>query len=180
LRAILVEMAKERPFARSGASAHAPWDVQVIVTVEPRRAGGPWSSATRRRFARPLAGLAVGLALLAALTYGVAHRGVMHRPVRAAVARPDTAALAGVAAAFGYPSRCLNVTISASAPTYAQAEIVRRPTCPLYRGYIDATFHRVDGRWRLVLDEGQLFVPNRLLARCRVAWPRCQPTRARW
>jgi hypothetical protein len=28
---------------------------------------------------------------------------------------------------------------------------------------VNASFHRVGGAWRLVLDEGQLFVPNRLL-----------------
>jgi hypothetical protein len=169
-------MAKERPFARSGASANAPWDVRVIVTVEPRGGGGSCSVGTRTRFARRLAALALALALLSAVAYAVARRGLVHRSVRPAVAQRSTPALAGVAMAFGYPSRCLTVTVSAGAPTYAQAEVVRRPGCPPYRGYVDATFHRVDGRWRLVLDEGQLFVPNRLLARCRSAWPSCRPT----
>jgi hypothetical protein len=73
------------------------------------------------------------------------------------------AAARGVAAAFGYPERCLNIAISAADPDYASAHVDRKDGCANYRGYVNASFHRVDGVWRLMLDEGQLFVPNSLL-----------------
>jgi hypothetical protein len=72
---------------------------------------------------------------------------------------------AAIAAAFGYPYplRCLTVTVSTGDPDYARAFIDRTKGCGRYRGYINASFHRVAGVWRLVLDEGQLYVPNSLL-----------------
>lgn len=75
-----------------------------------------------------------------------------------------TAVPAAVAAAFGYPLRCLTVTVSGS---FAHAHIDRSGTCARFRGYLNASFHLIDGRWRLVLDEGQLFVPNALLVGTR-------------
>lgn len=79
-------------------------------------------------------------------------------------AQAQSADTAGVAAAYGYPARCLRVTTSASDPTAASARVARTGSCARYRGYVDASFHWIDGGWRLVLDEGQLFVPNNLLA----------------
>jgi hypothetical protein len=70
------------------------------------------------------------------------------------------AATGAVAAAFGYPHRCLSITISPADPDYASAHVDRAGACARYRGYVNASFHRVEGVWRLVLDEGQLFVPN--------------------
>jgi hypothetical protein len=72
---------------------------------------------------------------------------------------------AGVAAAYGYPLRCLTITISAASPDYARAHVDRARGCARYHGYVNASFHRIGGTWRLVLDEGQLFVRNDLLAR---------------
>jgi hypothetical protein len=57
----------------------------------------------------------------------------------------------------------LSVAISAADPDYASADVDRREGCANYHGYVNASFHRVDGVWRLILDEGQLFVPNGLL-----------------
>jgi hypothetical protein len=101
---------------------------------------------------------AMALAAVALLLLG-GHTHAVIRP--AARPRPSTAA---VAAAFGYPQRCLRITISAADPDYASAHVDRTGACASYRGYINASFHRVDGVWRLLLDEGQLFVPNSLLA----------------
>lgn len=61
---------------------------------------------------------------------------------------------------YPYPLHCLTIAVFADNPSYANAEIDRTSGCAPYRGYINATLHRVDGRWRLVLDEGQLYVPN--------------------
>ena len=86
------------------------------------------------------------------------------KPIGAAPALvPIDAAPARVAAAYGYPARCLRVVVSASDPAYASAHVDRRRACRSYRGYVNASFHLVRGAWRLVLDEGQLFVPNGLL-----------------
>lgn len=103
-----------------------------------------------------IAALAVGLLLAAG---GAGNHG------GARVAHAQSAGPAGIAAAFGYPLRCLTITISNSDPAYARAQVDRTRTCAGYRGYVNASFHLIDGTWRLVLDEGQLFVPNDLLAR---------------
>jgi hypothetical protein len=70
---------------------------------------------------------------------------------------------AAVAAAFGYPERCLRIAVSAADPDFAIVHVERDRACGNYRGYVNASFHRVDGTWRLIFDEGQLFVPNSLL-----------------
>lgn len=71
-----------------------------------------------------------------------------------------------VAEAFGYPypMRCLRIT---TAGEFARAHVVRTGGCVRYRGYLNASFHFIAGHWRLVLDEGQLFVPNALLVGTR-------------
>lgn len=58
---------------------------------------------------------------------------------------------AGVAAAYGYPSRCLIVTIPAADPTYARADFDRRAPCGRYDGDVTAIFHRAGRAWRPVL-----------------------------
>ena len=144
------------------------------------------SARPRRRWALVPPALAVLGATLAAVLVG---SGSHTRPPAAAVAtrpapataatRPGTAAAATrpatpaaaaeIAAAYGYPLGCLRITIAAADPAYARAHLDRTSAggCARYRGYLNASLHRVDGTWRLVLDEGQLFVPNDLLARCR-------------
>lgn len=83
----------------------------------------------------------------------------------AGLAQARASEKAAIAAAFGYPYplRCLTVTVSTSDPDYALAFIDRTKGCERYHGYINASFHKVAGSWRLVLDEGQLYVPNSLL-----------------
>ena len=56
---------------------------------------------------------------------------------------------------------------STSNPEYARAAVDRTKGCGRYHGYLNASLDRVDGTWRLVLDEGQLFVPNSLFTPCR-------------
>lgn len=59
---------------------------------------------------------------------------------------------AGVAAAYGYPPRCLSITISTVDPAFARADYNHESPCGQYDGYVTAIFHRLDGRWRPVLD----------------------------
>ncbi len=59
---------------------------------------------------------------------------------------------AGVAAAYGYPPRCLSVTIAPGDPSYARADYNRVSACGRYDGTVTAIFHRVGGEWRPVLD----------------------------
>jgi hypothetical protein len=107
--------------------------------------------------------LALAVAGRAATLTGALQTGTTGtaEPNPAAVRAAGTGA---VAAAFGYPHRCLSITISPTDRDYASAHVDHRGQCARYHGYVNASFHRIDGVWRLVLDEGQLFVPNRLLA----------------
>lgn len=58
----------------------------------------------------------------------------------------------GVAAAYGYPTRCLSVTISAIDPAFARADFNHTSPCGRYAGYPTAIFHLVDRAWRPVLE----------------------------
>jgi hypothetical protein len=75
-------------------------------------------------------------------------------------AEPGYGERAAVARALGYPYplRCLTIAVFADDPTYATAEIDQSNSCARYRGDIYASLHRIDGTWRLILDEGQLYV----------------------
>lgn len=107
----------------------------------------------------------VALAALGALIATVLPSGSASGARPAVRTQAPAAEKAAIAAAFGYPYplRCLTVTLSASDPDYARAFIDRTSGCGRYHGYINASFHRVAGAWRLVFDEGQLYVPNSLL-----------------
>ncbi|MGN6168490.1 MAG: hypothetical protein ACTHQQ_10020 [Solirubrobacteraceae bacterium] len=60
--------------------------------------------------------------------------------------------LRGVAAAYGYPTRCLVVTFASSDPAFARADFNHRSLCGRYTGDPTAIFHVVDGGWRPVLE----------------------------
>ena len=77
--------------------------------------------------------------------------------------KPSERAAIATALGYPYPPGCLRIAVSDHDPDYATVHINRTLGCARYRGYINSSLHRTDGRWRLVLDEGQLFVPNRLL-----------------
>jgi hypothetical protein len=82
---------------------------------------------------------------------------------RVGASRSRLTGAAAVAAAYRYPLACLSVTISASDPAYARAELDRASPCWRYGGYVTAIFHRTDGAWRLVLDVGSYPCPVRSL-----------------
>jgi hypothetical protein len=157
-------MANPRTPDVSGRPAVDPLQVQISITVAPGR-----RARIRRRFASrgPLVSApAVGGLLLAIAALGAAAAGALvgARGSNGDRASPTNHAdVAGVAAAYGYPPRCLTVAISANDPAHATAHVDRGRGCGRYHGYLNASFHRIDGSWRLLLDEGQLFVPNDLL-----------------
>jgi hypothetical protein len=64
----------------------------------------------------------------------------------------------GVAAAYGYPRRCLTVTIPARDRDYARADF-SASACGRYTWAPTAIFHRVDGAWYRVLDADQYRCP---------------------
>ena len=150
----------------------APPDVRVVaiaITVVPAVHG----HSLRRRLARvkvrhrARVGLCVAFALaaLGTLISTPWPSGSASRRGSAGLHPTGASEKTAIAAAFGYPYplRCLTVTVSASDPDYAQASVDRTKACERYHGYINAGFHRIAGEWRLMLDEGQLYVPNNLL-----------------
>jgi hypothetical protein len=104
-----------------------------------------------------LAGLGVTLALLGS------HKSRADGARLARLSDAERTAIAG-AIGYAYPLRCLTITTYDSSPAYARANVDRTNGCGRHHGYLNASLHRVDGAWRLVLDEGQLFVPNSLVA----------------
>jgi hypothetical protein len=160
--------------------ADLPSPVSITVTVAPT-ARAHRIQMIRARMARRRRWLSAGVAVAAVTSValpavlGLPGDRTMQRDrtiqrdrtnhlARAAAPSPWSADAAAVAAAFGYPRRCLRIAISAADPDYATAHVDRTGTCGAYRGYLNASLHRVGGVWRLVLDEGQLFVPNALLS----------------
>lgn len=59
---------------------------------------------------------------------------------------------AGVAAAYGYPLRCLSITILGPGRRYARADFDHMSPCGRFAGYSTAIFLRVMGVWRPVLE----------------------------
>ncbi len=154
-------MAKERTPDRPDGLAEAPIDVQI--TVVPRRdgrarrrriRGGPIGTRTR---ALALAALAAAVGAAVAATALPGHRGLAHP-----VAAPAPAGgPAGVAATYGYgyPFRCLTVTVDANHPAFARADFDQRSYCARFYGYVTAVFHRVGRSWREVHDASEYWCP---------------------
>jgi hypothetical protein len=67
---------------------------------------------------------------------------------------------AGVAEAYGYPLRCLTVTIPADHRNYARADFGRTFACGRYTWAPTAIFHRSAGAWYRVLDAVQYRCPD--------------------
>lgn len=141
----------------------------IAITVVPAVHG----HSLRRRLARVkvrhrsrvVLCVAFALAALGTLIATTWPSGFASRRGSAGVHRARAGEKAAIAAAFGYPYplRCLTVTVSGSDPDFARAFVDRTKGCGGYHGYISASFHRIAGAWRLMFDEGQLYVPNSLL-----------------
>lgn len=140
-------MAREQ---MAGGSSDSPDDVQI--TILPRRR----SAAPRHRIrgnqiaARVAAGLAV--AIIVAATGAMVAGGLIGSRHGSGDRWSKLPGAAGVAAAYGYPLRCLSVTIPGADPTFARADFNHGSPCGRYDGYVTAIFHRVDGAWQRVLD----------------------------
>ena len=93
---------------------------------------------------------------MAAAAMGAAVVGVLaggrDGTARRGTAGAELVGPAGVAAAYGYPLRCVSVTIAQTNHAYARADFDHRSPCGRYDGYATAVFHRVDGSWRPVID----------------------------
>lgn len=154
-------MAKQTP-EPEGPQLDGPSDVQITVTLEPRAHHvvlKRFAAAGARVRTRTMLAVALALAALGAAIAVVSQAaGTSARPS----ARMRGAESANIAAAygFGYPRRCLRIILFPGSPDFAHAHVDRTGPCARYHGYVNATFHLVGGTWRLVLDEGQLFVPN--------------------
>lgn len=86
---------------------------------------------------------------------------------------------AGVAAAYGYPLRCLSVAIALHDPRFARADFDRAVPCGRFTGSVTAIFRRVDGAWVPVLDAASYPCPVRSLPEpVQVELGVCLPPRA--
>lgn len=149
------------PYQVSITVAHVPTDrARRLREMGAKLVSARWSvRAVLALAAATLAAAMLAAAMLVAVVTVLLQSGPTH-PSGGAAGATQRAAADAVAAAFGYPHRCLNIAISAAEPDYASAHVDRSGACADYHGYVNASFHRVHGVWRLVLDEGQLFVPN--------------------
>lgn len=105
--------------------------------------------------------LAAGACLIAVVALGALAIGGTsgtHRPLPAMAVAPLRSDL-GVASAYGYPGRCLRLTILASHPDYARVDINHGSECRIYTGYTTAVFRHVSGAWLEVLDKAQSTCP---------------------
>ena len=133
--------------------------IEIVTVPDPgaRRARGPIDAIPGS-----LVRAVVALALVAALV-GVAVVEVVgargRHGSRAVVAMSRKPGVAGVAAAYGYPRRCLTVTIPAHDRDYARADFSRTFLCRRYTWAPTAIFHRVAGAWYRVLDAVQYRCP---------------------
>lgn len=137
--------------------------ISITITERPRVRGGQHGG---RLAARTVIAMALISASLVAVIAAAVQTTGTSRSAEASHSQVSSSERKAIAAALGYPYplRCLTITISAASADYALANVNRTSRCARYRGYLNASLHRVDGAWRLVLDEGQLFVPNSLLA----------------
>jgi hypothetical protein len=133
-----------------GLTGEPPVDVEVTVLSPPpgptaRKRIGLSKAPRRARFV--FAGVVGAAAVLAALSLIGSDGG----PIREASAARQRGP-AGVAAAYGYPLRCLSVTIPLHDPRFARADFDRALQCGQFTGDPTAIFKRVHGWWRPLLD----------------------------
>lgn len=100
-----------------------------------------------------LAAAGVGVAVVGALAGG------RDRAAGRDTARQELVGPAGVAAAYGYPLRCLSVTLAHTNHAYARADFDHRSACGRYDGSVTAIFSRIDGAWLPVLDASSYSCP---------------------
>lgn len=114
------------------------------------RAKGGESRVPRRAYGMALVAAAV-IAAVAVIISTVSVGGGATR-LQGLKTRRAQGRATGVAAAYGYPSRCLRVTIASSDHAFARADFDHGSLCGRYTGDPTAIFHVVDGAWRPVLE----------------------------
>jgi hypothetical protein len=153
--AILPLMGKQPP--REGWS-DSPSEVRITVVQDPRDRG-LWSRlrvrrgdgrVPRRTYGMALVAAAVTAAVAVIVSTGSVGGGATG--VQGLNPRWDQGGSTGVAAAYGYPTRCLRVTIASSDHAFARADFDHGSLCGRYTGDPTAIFHVVDGAWRPVLE----------------------------
>lgn len=107
---------------------------------------------------RPAVAVLVALVAVTALVTGIP-AGDRHRGRAEISLLVHDRGAAGVAAADGYPPRCLSITISAANPSYARADFNHATPCGRYAGYATAVFHRAGRVWRTVLKATEYECP---------------------
>lgn len=132
-----------------GGLENPPSEVQVTVLVGPRQRALRERPANVGKSGTGAAMLALALIVVAigALLTGALAADHPSAPI-ASPAQARERGPAGVAGAYGYPPRCLSVTISASDPSYARADFDHASPCGRYDGSSGAIFRRVHGAWR--------------------------------
>jgi len=156
-------MARDMTPNGGGRPPDQPSHVSIAITFVPADRGRRLREVCARLARAPRSLCVVVAVASAALVAAALLHGSRTNIVVGSASANERAATRAVAAAFGYPPRCVSIAIPAADPNYASAHVERRGGCANYHGYVNASFHRVDGVWRLILDEGQLFVPNGLL-----------------
>jgi hypothetical protein len=117
--------------------------VRVTVTAGPGRTARPPHWHRTIGFA---GALAAAIAIVV-VVFTAGHSRTAPRNARTRAPGP-----AGVAAAYGYPLRCLSVAIALHDPRFARADFDHIVPCGSYTGYETAIFRRVDGAWVPVLE----------------------------
>jgi hypothetical protein len=128
---------------------------EVWVTVLPGRDRRPpwqWSRRLSERIP-PASAIAVVVAIAAIAA------AALYDPGGEALSPAHASGPAGIAAAYGYPLRCLSVTTSSSNTAYARVDFDRRSACGRYDWSVVAIFHRAGGLWRPVLETGNYRCP---------------------
>lgn len=134
-----------------------PSDLPEVILVEITVLPNPDERTLRDRIAviqkvarwRAVVALALFVAVLGT---AVALLGGGDGGRRLVGATPRQSGPAGVAAAYGYPLRCLSITILGTGQRYARADFNHMRPCGRLTRYSTAIFLRVMGAWRPVLE----------------------------
>lgn len=157
-----------------------PCEVEItILSVDrPPPLRERWRAAVAGRF-QPGVLLMLGFIAAASLAAGAIsgrHGGPPVRPRPADLRARQPGAL-GVAAAYGYPARCLSIDFAPRDVAYARADFDHRTPCGRFAGYPTAIFHRVNGVWRPVLEAlGYVCPVHALPGSVQTALGVCPPT----
>lgn len=148
--------APDRPHVASDVSPIVVVEVTLLPSPDPGTSPNRVAGEDGAAYRRAIAAFALVLTISAAMFLWLGDRHPTLRVVNSVAVERGAV---GVAAAYGYPLRCLTVTILATDRTYARADFNHLTTCGRYTGYPTAIFHYGSGAWRTVLDAVAYFCP---------------------